>query len=200
MRQALKQRRRPRGGRALHRRRLHQLHDAAGPGRWHAAVPAAGPGERSLRLAEALEASRGQDRDAADQRTGPPPQRAVAGPLRRHHRPGVVLPEGAGDVRARAARLRCGRSLAGGGRLVRLAARRRIGGAAPALHLPGRLQGDVERRQRLSVAGVLRRAGPAAGKDALRQASRTVPLARRSGRRADGGHGPAAGPASPAFR
>ena len=111
----------------------------------------------AARLAEAVEAPRRQGRDGPDQPGRPRAQRAVAGPVRRDDRAGVVLPQGAGDAERGPRRVRRGGGVARGRRLARLAARRR---AVPALQprharpldVPGRLQGDVEREDGLPVA------------------------------------------------
>ena len=137
-----------RRSRRRHRRRhrLHRLHDAAGHGRRHAAVPRCPTFRREpARLGQALEAPRRPARGRPDQRGRPRDGRAVARPLRRQDLVRVVLLQGAPDPRRGARGLRRRRPPDRGRRLGGLAAHRR----RDPQRLHRGLQGDVVEARRL---------------------------------------------------
>ena len=98
-----------------------------------------------------------QPPDRSHQRSRPPAQRSVSRRLRRHDRLGMVLPQSARNARDRAARLCGGGSLAGSGRLVRVATRRRACQRAAALHVPGRLQSACGRARPVTHRPIFRK-------------------------------------------
>ena len=185
---------RPGQRRDRHRRRLYQLHDAAGAGRRHAAVPGAGNGGREIRLAQALEASRRAAADRSHQPPGPRAQRALAVALRRRGGIGMVLSQSARDFGKCPARIRQGRHLAGGRRLAGVAADRRRRRDACSFDLSGRLQSLLECGRRLSRARVSRSPRSTTGELRCPADDRPIGRARHSGRNPVPGGGRATGP------
>ena len=151
-----------------HRRRFHELHDAAGQARRHAAVSARRSSPRDPLAWPKLWKHHGA-RTQADRINEVARERGEAFLERYGGTIGLewffpkVLEtlEGAPHVYRRRRRLARGR------RLVRLATGRRRGRRAAALDVPGRLQRDVERDGRLPVGGLPRgRASQAGGRRA----------------------------------
>ncbi len=171
------------------RRRFHELHHAAGPPRWpplcllpeFAGQPLAWP---KLWKHHGAQAQADRINEVA--------RRRGESFLARYggmHRPGMVLSKNARDAGACARHLRSGRSVARSGRLVRLAARRRRCRNAPALHLPGRLQGHVERHRWLPLVGFPGRGAPAARPGGRRENAGPSARPRHRGGRAHRGNG-----------
>ena len=150
-----------------HRRRLHELHDAAGQARRHAAL--------SARRGSPLNRSRGRNcgsttaRERKTDRINEVARARGEACLERYG--GIIglewfFPKVLETLEDAPRCLRSGRRLARSRRLVRLA----TGRAAPAdavaaVDLPGRLQRDVERDGRLPVGGLPRgRASEAGGR------------------------------------